>query len=42
VIAGFTTPLPVGAGGKGDEPEAEGDTLIAGREVLGSALVKSN
>lgn len=37
---GFTIPVLVGAGGNADE--ADGDTLIAGREVLRSALLKSN
>jgi hypothetical protein len=40
VIAGFTIPLLVGAGGNAEDPEE--DTLIPGREILGSALVKSN
>jgi hypothetical protein len=39
-IEDFTIPLFVGAGGNAEEPEE--DTLIAGREALGSALVKSN
>jgi len=37
---GFTIPVLVGAGGNADE--TDGDTLIAGREVLRSALLKSN
>lgn len=39
-IDDFTIPLLVGAGGNAEE--AEDDTLIAGRDALGSALVKSN